>query len=104
MKISIFKILLVSIFLIGCSSSPEIIDEIIDNEDEIDVPIITSKPNILLVIADDVSKDAIANYTEGSIKANMPNLESLMSKGITFNNAWSYSVCTRIPRSNPNKI
>ena len=87
MKISIFKILLVSIFLIGCSSSPEIIDEI-------DVPIITSKPNILLVIADDVSKDAIANYTEGSIKANMPNLESLMSKGITFNNAWSYSVCT----------
>ena len=41
-----------------------------------------------------MSKDAIPNYTEGSLKANMPNLQSLISSGITFDNAWAYAVCS----------
>ena len=75
----------------NCSSPTEVTDDVIDDTD---TPILTTKPNILLVIADDVSKDATPNYTEGSTKANMPNLESLMSSGITFDNTWAYSVCS----------
>ena len=62
--------------------------------EEIETPINSARPNILLVLADDVSKDAIPNYPIGSTKANMPNLRGLMAAGITFDNTWSYAVCT----------
>ena len=52
------------------------------------------KPNILLVIADDMGKDATPNFSEGSVKPNMPTLQSLINSGITFDNFWSYPVCT----------
>jgi arylsulfatase A-like enzyme len=52
------------------------------------------KPNILLVIADDMGKDATPNFSEGNIKPNMPVLQSLINTGITFDNLWSYPVCT----------
>ena len=95
MKSSIFAIFLMSVFFVNCSSPSEITDVIIDEEEEeVETPIVITKPNILFVIADDVSKDAIPNYTEGNTKANMPNLQSLMSTGITFDNAWTYSVCS----------
>ena len=71
----------------NCSSSME------ENE-VIDIPATNIKPTVLLVIANDVSKDAIPNYIEGSLKANMPNLQSLISSGIKFDNAWAYSVCS----------
>ncbi len=54
----------------------------------------SSKPNILLVIADDMGLDATPGYDVGSIKPNTPNLESMISEGIRFTNTWSYSVCT----------
>lgn len=86
-----FTILFASILLcFACSSSTEDIEDTTDNTP----PVTSSKPNIILIIADDVSKDAIPNYTEGSVKANMPNLQNLMSTGITFDNAWTYSVCS----------
>jgi arylsulfatase A-like enzyme len=98
MKLSFFLTILLCVFFLNCSSpsvTDEIIDEIVEEViDDIDLPITNKKPNILLVIADDVSKDAVPNYTEGSIKANMPNLQDLMSTGITFDNAWSYPGCT----------
>tara|TARA_B100000767_G_scaffold261826_1_gene273865 strand:+ start:4589 stop:4942 length:354 start_codon:yes stop_codon:yes gene_type:complete len=47
-----------------------------------------------LIIADDFGKDATPNYTEGNIKPTMPNLESLISSEIAFDNLWSYLVCT----------
>ena len=53
-----------------------------------------TKPNILLVIADDMGKDATPNFSEGTIKPNMPTLQSLIDSGITFDNLWSYPVCT----------
>jgi arylsulfatase A-like enzyme len=88
MKLSSFTTILLSLFLISCSSS-----EIhTDDDEEIILP--TSKPNILLVIADDVSKDAVPNYTEGTTKAYMPILQDLMNTGITFDNTWVYSVCS----------
>jgi arylsulfatase A-like enzyme len=92
-RLSFFTFLL-SIFLYSCSSSP--VNEANDDIENpvIDVPATSVQPNILLLIADDVSKDAIPNYTEGSLKAAMPNLQSLMSTGITFDNTWAYSVCS----------
>jgi arylsulfatase A-like enzyme len=53
-----------------------------------------SKPNILLVIADDMGLDATPGYTIGSIKPNMPTLQTMMNSGIRFNNLWSNPVCT----------
>jgi arylsulfatase A-like enzyme len=75
-----------SIFIISCSSP-------IEEPTDTDV-VNVSKPNILLVIADDMGKDATPNFSEGSIKPNMPTLQSLMNTGLTFDNFWSYSVCT----------
>lgn len=75
----------------SCSSSIDSSDDdvIVDPD-----PIVNSSPNILLVIADDFGKDATPNYTEGNLKPNMPTLQSLISTGVTFDNLWSYSVCT----------
>ncbi|MDX5321173.1 MAG: sulfatase-like hydrolase/transferase [Bacteroidota bacterium] len=51
-------------------------------------------PNILLIIADDLGKDALAGYTEGNLKPNTPNLDALRNKGLMFTNFWSYPTCT----------
>lgn len=60
----------------------------------IQIPISTSRPNILLIIADDVGMDASPGYSVGSTKPSMPNLQSLASNGITFDNVWAYPVCS----------
>ncbi|QOD61576.1 sulfatase-like hydrolase/transferase [Polaribacter haliotis] len=91
MKISSFVVLCILILLFNCSKSPSIETE---TEEEIEEPTTPTKPNILFVIADDVSKDAIPNYAEGNSKANMPILQGLMNTGITFDNVWAYSVCS----------
>jgi len=52
------------------------------------------QPNILLIIADDMGKDATDGYSEGSIKPNTPNLNSIRDQGLKFNNCWVYPVCT----------
>ena len=52
-----------------------------------------SKPNILLIIADDMGIDATPGYKIGSTKPNMPNLVNLQKNGITFDNAWAYPQC-----------
>ena len=78
--------LLIPLFCLNCSSPSETpIDPGTNN---------ATKPNIVLVIADDMGKDATPNFSEGSVKPNMPTLQSLMDWGITFNNLWSYPVCT----------
>ena len=83
LKVSLI-FLLVSI-LASCSSPSTTTEE--------EVTQIT-KPNILLIIADDLGKDAMPNYSEGTIKPNIPNLQNLMNNGLTFDNLWSYPVCT----------
>ena len=54
----------------------------------------SSKPNILLIIADDMGLEATPGYTIGGIKPNMPTLQSMMDSGLRFNNLWSNPVCT----------
>jgi arylsulfatase A-like enzyme len=53
-----------------------------------------SKPNILLIIADDMGLDATPGYNIGTIKPTMPNIENLINNGIRFNNVWAYPTCT----------
>ncbi len=52
-----------------------------------------NRPNILLIIADDMGVDATPGYTTGSTKPIMPHLDSLATQGITFDNAWVNPVC-----------
>ncbi|WP_299839815.1 sulfatase-like hydrolase/transferase [uncultured Tenacibaculum sp.] len=53
-----------------------------------------TKPNILLIIADDMGLDATPGYNVGTIKPTMPNLQNMISNGLRFENLWSYPTCT----------
>lgn len=55
---------------------------------------VSNTPNILLIIADDMGKDAINGYQEGSIKPNTPNIDVIRNKGLMFNNFWVNPTCT----------
>ncbi len=52
------------------------------------------RPNILLVIADNLGKDAINGYQEGTIKPNTPTIDALRSRGLIFSNFWVHPTCT----------
>lgn len=54
----------------------------------------TIYPNILIIIADDMGKDATPGFSEGSIKPNTPHLNELMSNGLTFTNFWTNPTCS----------
>jgi arylsulfatase A-like enzyme len=51
-------------------------------------------PNILLIIADDLGKDAFTGFSEGSVKPSTPNLDRLRGEGLTFTNMWVNPTCT----------
>jgi len=51
-------------------------------------------PNILLIIADDIGKDALNGFYEGSIKPKTPNIDALRKKGISFQNFWVNPTCS----------
>ncbi|MFT4523424.1 MAG: arylsulfatase B [Bacteroidia bacterium] len=53
-----------------------------------------TKPNILLIIADDMGKDATFGFTEGSIKPNTPNINAIKNAGLTFSNVWVNPTCS----------
>ncbi|MBK7945093.1 MAG: sulfatase-like hydrolase/transferase [Flavobacteriales bacterium] len=52
------------------------------------------QPNILLIIADDMGLDPVPGYMPGPQKAAMPNLEALMSTGLSFDNVWADPLCS----------
>ena len=54
----------------------------------------SSSPNVLLIIADDLGKDAISGFYEGQIKASTPVLDSLRTVGLSFDNMWVNPTCT----------
>jgi len=76
----------ITLFTLACSSCKK------QSADE--VPTVNTSPNILLIIADDLGKDAIKGYSEGSIKPNTPNIDAIRTKGLVFNNFWTNPVCT----------
>ncbi|MEM9930192.1 MAG: sulfatase-like hydrolase/transferase [Bacteroidota bacterium] len=59
-----------------------------------DTNVNTNPPNILLIIADDMGKDATPGFSEGSIKPNTPNIDALRQDGLVFQNFWSYPTCS----------
>ena len=54
----------------------------------------TQLPNILLIIADDMGKDATPGYLEGDLKPNTPNLDQIRNAGLTFQNLWVSPTCS----------
>lgn len=81
-SILVLSSIFIFIFLQNCSKEA---DAIISS---------TKAPNILLIIADDLGKDAIKGYAEGSIKPNTPTIDALRNNSIVFNNLWVYPTCT----------
>lgn len=79
------------IIILSCSKNNDASTNMEEEESE---EIKSNLPNILFVIADDMGLDASPGYNFGNIKPNMPNLESLMSSGIKFNNVWSSPTCS----------
>lgn len=64
-------------------------------EQEIEIEVEQSDtPNILFIIADDLGKDAINGYSEGTIKPTTPHIDAIRNNGITFNNLWVNPTCT----------
>ncbi|PHN05269.1 sulfatase-like hydrolase/transferase [Flavilitoribacter nigricans] len=51
-------------------------------------------PNILLIIADDLGKDALSGFSEGLLKPATPNLDAIRTSGLTFSNLWVNPTCT----------
>lgn len=89
MKLSYLKLLLILFIISSCSKTEEIsIDTTEEEQKE------STKPNILLIIADDMGLDATPGYNVGSLQPNMPNLDQLRQNGIKFKNLWSYPLCT----------
>ncbi|MBA6156999.1 sulfatase-like hydrolase/transferase [Tenacibaculum sp. S7007] len=80
-------ILLISLFFLSCGSDTAVVEE--DS-----TPVQNSKPNILLIIADDMGLDATPGFNVGSIKPNTPNLQNMINNGVRFTNLWSYPTCT----------
>lgn len=84
-KITFFSILLL---LVGCkkeTASPTTIDC---------GGLTATKPNILLIIADDFGLDACPGYTVGTTKPTVPNIQQMINTGVRYSNFWSYPTCT----------
>jgi arylsulfatase A-like enzyme len=52
-----------------------------------------NRPNILILITDDMGVDAFSPYQLGTDVPNTPNLNAMASNGLLFNNAWAYPTC-----------
>ena len=51
-------------------------------------------PNILLIIADDMGKDATNGFSEGTIKPKTPHIDRIKDSGLSFHNFWTYATCS----------
>ena len=57
-------------------------------------PPTSNQPNVLLVIADDMSIEACPGYGIGATKPHMPNLQKLIDNGVSFDNFWTKPICS----------
>lgn len=81
-KLKFVVLVLFITFIVSCSKK--------DTTDSLKV----DSPNILFIIADDLGKDAISGYMEGSIKPTTPNIDDIRTNGLTFTNFWVNPICT----------
>ncbi|MBF4984745.1 sulfatase-like hydrolase/transferase [Nonlabens mediterrranea] len=80
-------LLLITILLAACTESNDL-----STTDDVNPS--SSSPNILLIIADDLGKDAANGFSEGSIKPSTPNIDAIRNTGLSFTNFWSYPTCS----------
>lgn len=71
--------------LIGCAGS---VTDGPPDQDTAGLP-----PNLLLIVLDDVGRDALSTWTDDVRAAPMPNLDRLAADGVRFRQAWSNPVC-----------
>lgn len=64
------------------------------SKDEDIITTTNQKPNILLIIADDMGLDAAPGYSIGATKPYMPTINNIINNGILFNNFWVNPACT----------
>ncbi len=84
------------LLLASCSNDDLTIsdsDTEIEN-DPVPVDVTAKPPNILLIIGDDIGKDAFPGYIEGSVKPNTPHINALAQNGILFNQFYTYPTCS----------
>lgn len=84
------------LLILGCIAALASCKDDENGDDNTDVPDITntSTPNILLIIADDMGKDATNGFSEGSIKPFTPHIDEFKNTGLSFNNFWAYPTCS----------
>ncbi|MGB2273436.1 MAG: sulfatase-like hydrolase/transferase [Flavicella sp.] len=89
-------IFLIIIFIVACNPDTSDAIDVTDTPDTNIPKDSTVLPNILLIIADDMGVDASPSFAMdlGAQKPYMPILSSLISDGISFDNAWSYATCS----------
>ena len=87
--------LILSIFFVGILLLNACTDDTEPN------PTPETKPNILLIIADDMGVDATPGYNIGSMKPIMPHLQALMNEGWNMNlqDAIAYKTQISVPYS-----
>lgn len=56
--------------------------------------LIFAQRNVVLIIADDIGTDYFGFYADHKDTANVPNIRSLMAKGVLFTNATANPVCS----------
>ena len=80
-------LMLVAILVLSCSTGDGV-----ETPVDVETPI-KSGENILLIIADDMGKDATVGFSEGSIKPDTPHLNNIRTSGLTFTNLWVNPSC-----------
>ncbi|MFN0014377.1 MAG: sulfatase-like hydrolase/transferase [Saprospiraceae bacterium] len=55
---------------------------------------LAAQQNTILIIADDLGTDYCGFYDDGLDTAKMPNIRSLLQRGVRFTQAWSYPLCS----------
>ena len=85
-------LMLVAILVLSCSMGDRV-----ETPVDVETPI-KSGENILLIIADDMGKDATVGFSEGSIKPDTPHLNNIRTSGLTFTNLWVNPSCLVVAR------
>ena len=53
-----------------------------------------SRPNVLILLADDLGVDQLAVYREGADFPSTPHIDRLRRRGVLFRNVWANTLCT----------
>lgn len=90
----ILPLFLILLMFFSCSSNEAFSENIDDVIETTPTTSPSNKPNILLIIADDMGVDATPGYNIGPVKPSMPALQNMQNIGITYNNVWSNPTCS----------